>query len=117
MSIATTEPVIIPLEDAIGKIISFNVVRWSIDPFSKGSWSQLVVGGTPEDRRRLGQPVGDSLIFAGEACNPIQPAQVHGAFESGVSAAQWVLNEAVPTDNLNTDEIVVGTLYYLYIYK
>jgi hypothetical protein len=32
----------------------YHVARWSEDPYCLGSWSQLLVNGSPEDRTTLG---------------------------------------------------------------
>lgn len=34
--------------------IEWHIARWSSDPYSYGSWSQLLVNGTPDDRITLG---------------------------------------------------------------
>ena len=71
------------------KPIAWHVARWGDDPWSLGSWTFLRPGGSPADRATLGQPVDDRLVLAGEATNASQPAMVHGAYESGVRAAEW----------------------------
>ena len=80
MSIVKTEP------------ISYHVARWSNKPYSQGAWSQLLVGGTPEDREQLGKPISDAFILAGEATVSDFPSQVHGAYISGKRAAKWCLD-------------------------
>jgi hypothetical protein len=71
---------------------SFHVSRWSEDKFSMGSWSQLLVNGSPKDREQLASPLSSSLILAGEACDVDMPAMVNGAFCSGKHAAEWALS-------------------------
>ena len=56
--------------------VSYSISHWSTDPFIQGAWSQLSVGGTPEDRRVLGSKISDRLILAGEACHVKYPAMV-----------------------------------------
>ncbi len=72
--------------------ISFHVARWSNNPYSKGAWSQLLVGGSPHDREQLSKPISKSFILAGEATVPDFPSQVHGAYISGKRAAKWCLD-------------------------
>lgn len=72
--------------------ISFHVARWSNNPYSKGAWSQLLVGGSPHDREQLSKPISNSFILAGEATVPDFPSQVHGAYVSGKRAAKWCLD-------------------------
>ena len=69
------------------------VSRWWDDPFSRGAWSLLRVGGSPETRRALGLPVNERVIIAGEATHPDQAGMTHGAYEEGRRAAQWCLDQ------------------------
>ena len=66
--------------------------NWSRDPFAMGSYSFLLPGGRPRDRRRLAAPQG-RLFFAGEATSEDYPATVHGALLSGERAASEVDDE------------------------
>ncbi|MBB4863235.1 monoamine oxidase [Pseudomonas nitritireducens] len=67
---------------------AFHVTHWSDDPFSRGAYSTLLPGATPEHRLRLGEPLDSKLVIAGEACNPVAPAMTHGAWNDGLRAAQ-----------------------------
>jgi polyamine oxidase len=73
--------------------IAWAVSRWWYDPFSRGAWSLLRVGASPETRRTLGQPVNERLIVVGEATHPEQAGMTHGAYEEGVRAAHWSLTQ------------------------
>lgn len=66
------------------------VSRWREDPFSRGAWSLLRVGGTPETRAALGRPFG-GVILAGEATHPDQSGMVHAAYDEGRRAAAWCI--------------------------
>ena len=68
------------------------VSRWREDPFSRGAWSLLRVGGTPATRSMLGRPFG-RVIIAGEATHPEQSGMVHAAFDEGRRAARWCLSQ------------------------
>ena len=68
-------------------------VDWPADPFAKMSYSYLPPGASGL-RAALTDPVDGVLHFAGEHTNPVRPATVHGAFESGVRAARAVLDRA-----------------------
>lgn len=63
---------------------------WRADRFARGSYSYALPGHA-DDRARLAAPVDDRLFFAGEACSPNFFSTAHGAFESGVAAADAVL--------------------------
>ena len=66
--------------------------RWGKDPFALGSYSHLAVGAKSSDRKRLAEPVGDRLFFAGEATESDYPATVTGALLSGRREAARVLS-------------------------
>lgn len=68
--------------------IRFHVTHWSDDPFSRGAYSSLLPGGTPEHRRSLGEVLDGKLVLAGEACDPVAPAMTHGAWNDGLRAAR-----------------------------
>jgi monoamine oxidase len=63
---------------------------WRADPFSRGSYSYALPGHA-DDRARLAEPVDDRLFFAGEACSPNFFSTAHGAFETGLKAADAAL--------------------------
>ncbi|HJL16536.1 MAG TPA: FAD-dependent oxidoreductase [Sandaracinaceae bacterium LLY-WYZ-13_1] len=66
------------------------VTRWRADPFARGAYSHLGVGATGDDHDTLAAPVDDVLWFAGEHTHRAYPATAHGAYLSGVRAAEAV---------------------------
>jgi monoamine oxidase len=66
---------------------------WTADPFSRGAYSWVLVGGA-EARRQLARPLRGTLHFAGEATDDEHPATVEGALRSGERAARAVLAAA-----------------------
>jgi monoamine oxidase len=61
---------------------------WSSDPFARGAYSYVLVGGFGA-RSALGAPVDDTLFFAGEATsNDGQGGTVNGAIATGERAAR-----------------------------
>jgi monoamine oxidase len=64
-------------------------VDWPADPYAKMSYSYIPPGGAGL-RAVLKQPVDGVLYFAGEAANPVRPACVHGAFDSGIEASRAI---------------------------
>jgi monoamine oxidase len=60
---------------------------WGADPFARGSYS-YALPGRAEGRATLAEPVDDRLFFAGEACSLKDFSTAHGAFASGVAAAE-----------------------------
>lgn len=84
------------LEAVFSKDLSSNLesgrfVNWGADSYSKMGYSYNPVG-IGNARKILAQPVAERLFFAGEACNTVRPATVHGAMETGFWAADAILN-------------------------
>jgi len=70
------------------------VTRWDSDPFSRGSYSYVAVGATPSDIEALAAPVGDRLLFAGEATVRTHWACLHSAYVSGLREAARLTGDA-----------------------
>jgi monoamine oxidase len=66
----------------------FLITRWGKDPLAFGSYSHIPPFASGEDYDALFEPVDDVLYFAGEATSREYPATVHGAYLSGVAAAE-----------------------------
>jgi len=64
--------------------------RWGRDPPILGSYSHALPGRAA-DRSALAQPVEDRLFFAGEACSAEDFSTAHGAYQTGVAAAEAAL--------------------------
>jgi monoamine oxidase len=63
---------------------------WLQDPWTRGSYSSALPGHA-DDRATLATPVDNRLFFAGEACSPNFFSTAHGAYMSGVTAAEAAL--------------------------
>ncbi len=70
------------------------VTRWGLDLLARGAYSFLAVGSSPEDRAALAEPLGPRLTLAGEATSLRFPSTVHGAWLSGIDAAERLLDQA-----------------------
>ena len=70
---------------------AWQIGRWSSDPYALGAGMYFATNSTPEDIDALAAPAGSSLFFAGEATHMDYPATVHGAWLSGVRAAEEYL--------------------------
>ncbi len=66
------------------------ITRWRSDRWTYGSYSYVPAGSSFERYAELGEPVGDRLFFAGEATHDEYPSTVHGAFLSGIRAAEQI---------------------------
>jgi len=62
---------------------------WEADPFARGSYSHALPGHAG-DRAVLAEPVDGRIFFAGEACSPDYFSTAHGAFLTGIAAAEEV---------------------------
>jgi monoamine oxidase len=64
--------------------------RWGLDAFSLGAYSYAVPGHA-RDREILAASVDGRIHFAGEACSEHDYSTAHGAYLTGVKAAQAVI--------------------------
>ncbi len=65
---------------------------WQADPFARGAYSYLPVGGV-EAQKELAQSIEGTLFFAGEATNTDgHNGTVHGAIATGMRAAREVMD-------------------------
>jgi monoamine oxidase len=69
---------------------SWCVHDWRGDPYSRGAYSAVAVGGTTA-QRALSRPHEGTLFFAGEATEPDETGTVSGALASGARAARQAL--------------------------
>jgi monoamine oxidase len=72
------------------RIKPLHMHRWRADPFARGSYS-YALPGKADCRAMLAAPVDGRLFFAGEACSKYDFSTAHGAFLTGVSAADQVI--------------------------
>lgn len=71
--------------------ISRVITRWNNDPYARGSYSYMKLETNLGDRAILREPVGDRLLFAGEATMDFGFAQVPGAYSSGLREADRLI--------------------------
>ena len=65
------------------------VTAWGREPTILGSYSHAVPGSA-DARAILARPVSRRLCFAGEACSPRDFSTAHGAWQSGLAAADQI---------------------------
>jgi monoamine oxidase len=63
---------------------------WARDHWARGSYSYAIPGHA-DDRAVLAAPVDDRLFFAGEACSSNFFSTAHGAYLTGITAAEAAL--------------------------
>ncbi|MBV8608299.1 MAG: FAD-dependent oxidoreductase [Singulisphaera sp.] len=73
-----------------GLLERWRVFDWQSDPFCRGAYAYLPVGGG-DLAGELARPVAGTLFFAGEATHPRLTGTVAGAIESGTRAADAAL--------------------------
>lgn len=71
--------------------VDVQITRWATDPFALGAYSYPAVGSTPRDRQVLAAPLDQRVFFAGEATHPDYFGTTHGAYLSGLRAAEEIL--------------------------
>jgi monoamine oxidase len=77
-------------EDILDLLAAVYFHDWQHDPFSRGAYGYVPVGGLG-DQSVLSQPVDGTLFFAGEATSVGHIGTVHGAIMSGQRAAEEIL--------------------------
>ena len=96
------------IENSIDDMLPLHayVQRWSADSLAGyGSWSQLRTKGNPANRS-IGM-VSESFWLAGEAFDAHHPAQVHGAFNSGMDVGKAIYNN-IAGSNKAADIVIIG---------
>ena len=73
--------------DANKHLRFLRTTAWWSDPFARGGYSSALPGHAG-DRAILARPVDGRLFFAGEACSKVHFSTTHGAWETGVKAAE-----------------------------
>ena len=73
--------------------IDYQLTRWASDPFALGAYSYNPVGADPNLRRNLAKPIASKLYFAGEATDDEYFGTAHGAYLSGLRAAEEIASE------------------------
>ena len=80
--------------EGIPQPINYLITRWGKDPFSLGSYSSIKPFSTPALYESLAAPVDEKLYFAGEATHRWHPSTVHGAYMSGLRAAEEIIADS-----------------------
>ena len=72
------------------RVALLNLHCWGSDPLARGSYS-YAKPGKADCRAALAAPVDDRIFFAGEACSRSDYSTAHGAFLTGVGAADQAI--------------------------
>ena len=63
---------------------------WGADRFARGAYS-YALPGRADDRAILAAPIDGRLFFAGEACSRADFSTAHGAYLTGIAAAEQAI--------------------------
>jgi monoamine oxidase len=79
-----------PAQTIDAEILQVHAHDWSADPFSRGAYSYVAVGGAsaPDE---LARPIDNTLFFAGEHTHRGLIGTVAGALRTGYRAAESVI--------------------------
>jgi len=88
--VALSDVLAVPRRELEEQLDAWSSHDWRADPFARGAYSYIAVGGVGAPRA-LARPVDGTLFFAGEATDGAQIGTVAGAVSSGRRAAREVL--------------------------
>jgi monoamine oxidase len=72
------------------RVAPLGLHRWGVDPLARGSYS-CALPGNADCRAALAAPVDNRIFFAGEACSTTDYSTAHGAYLTGVAAAEQAI--------------------------
>jgi polyamine oxidase len=84
------------LEGAVGGLpqpTGSAVTFWWTDPYSRGAYTHVPPGASPDEMDRLGEPVHGRLLFAGEHTYSARTGYADGAMSSGIREAKRLLGQ------------------------
>lgn len=80
-------------EDDVTEPIDVLATHWATDPFTLGAYAFPRPGNRKSDFDDLGEPISDRLILAGEHTIFDYAGTTHGAFMTGLRAAEYIIDE------------------------
>lgn len=80
-------------EDDVGTPTQVLATHWAEDPYTLGAYAFPQPGNRKSDFDDLGEPIEDRLILAGEHTIFDYAGTTHGAFMTGVRAAEYIIDE------------------------
>jgi monoamine oxidase len=70
--------------------IGYSTTRWGQDIYSYGAYSFMKTGSSKLDYEIMAKAINNKIFFAGEATSEKYPATTHGAYLSGIRAAEEI---------------------------
>ncbi|WP_238318452.1 flavin monoamine oxidase family protein [Thalassospira australica] len=80
-------------EDEVGEPIQIQATHWATDPETLGAYSFPQPGNSKSDFDDLGDPIDGRLILAGEHTIFDYAGTTHGAYMTGLRAAEFIIDE------------------------
>ena len=80
-------------EDDVGEVQNVLRTSWLNEPFTKGAYSFPKVDNSEEDFKNLAEPIDNRLFFCGEHTALEYLGTTHGAFFTGMRAAEELIKE------------------------
>ena len=80
-------------EDAVGEPTEMLATHWYTDPASLGAYAFATPGCRPSQYDDLAEPIEDRLLLCGEHTIFDYAATTHGAYMSGLRAAELIIEE------------------------
>ncbi|MDW3205449.1 MAG: NAD(P)/FAD-dependent oxidoreductase [Alphaproteobacteria bacterium] len=80
--------------DAVAEPTQMLATHWSLDPYALGAYAYPRPGGRPSQFNDLQDPIEDRLFLCGEHTTFEYAGTIHGAYMSGLRAAEAVIDEA-----------------------
>ncbi len=80
--------------DDVGQPLRTLTTHWSTDPYTFGAYSYPAAGTRPADFDDLANPIRDRLLLCGEHTIFDYAGTVHGAYLSGLRAAEQIIDLA-----------------------
>jgi monoamine oxidase len=81
------EALALPRRRVASRVLATWTHDWRSDPYARGAYSYVRVGGVGSSRR-LARPIRGTLFFAGEATDEERSGTVEGALASGLRAVR-----------------------------
>lgn len=81
-------------EDDVGEPTQVLATHWSTDPYALGAYAYPRPGGTPSQFDGLADPIDDVLFLCGEHTIFDYAGTTHGAYMTGIRAAEAIIDEA-----------------------
>lgn len=70
----------------------YRITRWESDQYCYGSYTHFDVGTNMESTKVLRKPINDKLWIVGEHCYGEHIGCAHGAFQTGMWAAEQIMD-------------------------